>query len=145
MNRKELLDKLCSMKDPWAECCNIEVQRPSSYNDGSTITLEPGVNFFALALECFGIMSIWSCEGHPGGFYITFDAPYPTALHLSGVGFFNYEILYQNGWKLRLDTHADSVEDRKSALTHAAEHWVRKLLKPLQEQLENIEVEEKAA
>src|SRR6266436_3022740 len=39
---------------------------------GSRETIDPGVNFFILGLRHLGATTLFSCEGHPNGFYIVF-------------------------------------------------------------------------
>ena len=45
------------------------------YRGYAPADLEPGVKFFVLMLEQAGCETMYSCEGHPGGFYIVFRAP----------------------------------------------------------------------
>jgi hypothetical protein len=63
-------------------------------------TLEPGVNFFVAMLNQMGCDTYFSCEGHPGGFYIMFRAPYKLALRISRVGYFHYSIHEKETWMM---------------------------------------------
>lgn len=87
--------------------------------------LDPGVNFFVLMLERMGLSTHYSCEGHPGGFYVTFRGPYDAALAIKEAGFFNVEIEGPDYWSIRL--HGEEEEDiereRVDSLRWAADAW----------------------
>jgi hypothetical protein len=61
--------------NPWDAAKSVPVIR-GHYD------LEAGVKFFVLMLEKLGAVTEFSCEGHPHGFYITFEAPYELAWRL---------------------------------------------------------------
>ena len=83
--------------------------------------IDRGVNFFVLMLEKLGLRTRYSCEGHPRGFYIVFDASYEDALKIHSVGFFKVEVVSCNIWSIRGDF--DSERDKSRFLRHAAEQW----------------------
>jgi hypothetical protein len=92
-------------------------------------TLDPGVNYFVEKLESLGCKTYYSCEGHPGGFYVVFRAPYNVARAISAVGYFNVEIENTMGrrnrrnlWSLRLGP-VTSEDDRDVSLRYASEDW----------------------
>ena len=90
------------------------------------IKLDPGVNYFILALDRLGCRTVHSCEGHPNGFYIHFAAPYRTALKIAGAGYFGVGIEWAEFWSLRI--HADVTPRRKvDILRWAAQAWEKKL------------------
>lgn len=87
--------------------------------------LEPGVNFFVLALEQYGATTHYSCEGHPTGFYVLFEADYALAMQIQAAGYFSVEIEGENLWSIR--TRAVDEEQKNHVLTHAAEAWAKHL------------------
>src|SRR3989344_9508343 len=72
--------------------------------------LDPGVNFFVLILEKLGLPTYFSCEGHPDGFYVTFDAPYKKALRIKQCGFFAVEVEREGHWSIRIHMEHDDRE-----------------------------------
>ena len=54
--------------------------------------LERGVNFFVLALESAGAKPLWSCEGHPRGFMVGFNAPVALAERIVAAGYFRVSL-----------------------------------------------------
>lgn len=97
--------------------------------------LEPGVKYFVLALERLGATTTWSCEGHPYGFYIVFQAPELLARVLDALGFFTIALCNQ-GWRLSLEGNEVGAlrggieftdEHRRRCLRQAAEAWEHKL------------------
>lgn len=63
--------------------------------------LDPGVNYFVLMLAQMGLPTHYSCEGHPGGFYITFNASYEQALAIQEIGYASVEIEGNDYWSIR--------------------------------------------
>jgi len=91
--------------------------------------LDTGVNFFVLALEALGAKPRFSCEGHPTGFYVAFEAPYELALEIEGAGFFTVQIERLNYWSIR-KTNTEQMSEATEAekvrtLRWAVEAWVR--------------------
>lgn len=98
---------------------------------GESVEIERGVNFFVLALEALGAQTRASCEGHPTGFYIVFDAPYELVLNLAAAGYFTYEAnMHRNVWALRWEHGEQSALDRggeplkQDALRFIAHVWM---------------------
>jgi hypothetical protein len=98
--------------------------------------IDPGVNFFVQALEALGATTLFSCEGHPTGFYIAFSANYELAKEISQAGFFTVEIsdTAPNTWVIRKrGTEANPVNrvkgyteaDKERTLRWAAEAWIK--------------------
>jgi hypothetical protein len=98
-------------------------------------TLDRGVNFFIIALEELGVQTIWSCEGHPKGFYIIMFAPYELALALTGIGFFTFAIAGKDCWRISIGHHerrefsTDVVaeKEKRQCLRLAASAWLNRL------------------
>jgi hypothetical protein len=77
-------------RNPWDRAKRLEVVRGNApYPPGP---LEDGVKFFVLQLEQLGCTTLYSCEGHPAGFYIMFRGPEPTARAVARCGFFRVEL-----------------------------------------------------
>ncbi|MDO8415188.1 MAG: hypothetical protein Q7S87_03130 [Agitococcus sp.] len=121
---------------PWDLAKRQVLTRNSSVaGDTRCEALDPGVNFFVLALEALGATTRFSCEGHPYGFYVAFDADYDLAREISRAGFFTIEIS-GNGideWVMRKSgTEANPLKrangyteaDKARTLRWAAEAWV---------------------
>lgn len=93
--------------------------------------LDRGVNYFVLQLEKLGARTIASCEGHPFGFYIYFEASYDVVLKINQAGFFQIQVDSQNRWILCLercengDDQGASWNERKKrqTLRWAATNW----------------------
>jgi hypothetical protein len=64
--------------------------------------LEPGVRFFVLMLERLGCTTLFSCEGHPDGFYVSFQGPPEVARAVEACGFLTVS-LHGAGYRLSLD------------------------------------------
>ena len=100
---------------------------------GKPITLEPGVNFFVEALERSGAKIRFTCEGHPHGFSIVFDAPYAMALSVINSGFFGIAMMREkNRWSLNMRGNEEGIkhengeftfDDRNDILSSASECW----------------------
>lgn len=118
----------CRTGNPWAACCALQVERecPPVYPKAP---LDPGVNFFVLALEFLGLKTSYSCEGHPRGFYVTFHASYAMARSIKAAKYFLVEIEGDDYWSIRLSETTGtrrkySDDDRIRVLSGAARSWV---------------------
>jgi hypothetical protein len=92
--------------------------------------LDTGVNFFVLALEALGAVTRFSCEGHPTGFYVAFEASYELALEIHSAGFFTVEIEGPNYWSIRKTNSERMSEGNHEAnkvetLRWATDAWLR--------------------
>jgi len=121
--------------NPWDRAKKIKVLR--SAPGYPLADLEPGVKFFVLMLEQLGATTLYSCEGHPRGFYVMFTAPYETALHVSACGYFTVEICRHVMWTMRLSERQRIHSHRRKAqlLRRAATEWeyqLGKLKVPIQ-------------
>lgn len=107
-------------ENPWEAAKAISVVRDDYFQP---LRLDPGVNFFVLALNALGVKTKFSCEGHPNGFYITFYAPERTAREISAARFFHVEIENEpNYWSLRLCEQGTKAAQKKT-LSWAAQAW----------------------
>ena len=91
--------------------------------------LDPGVNFFVLALEALGATPQFSCEGHPRGFYVLFGASYELALDIKSAGYFSVEISGPGTWSIRkesaeFDMGPNPEQEKANILRAAAAHWL---------------------
>jgi hypothetical protein len=114
---------------PWDICAQQRLTRTNGAF-GHEEPLDPGVNFFVLALEALGAKPKFSCEGHPTGFYVAFNADYALAQEISGAGYFSVEISGENYWAMRTrETPMDDEEycdaHRVRKLRWATEAWIR--------------------
>lgn len=109
--------------NPWDKAKKIKVLR--SAPGYRLADLEPGVKFFVLMLEQLGATTLYSCEGHPRGFYVMFTAPYETALHVSACGYFSVEICRHVMWTMRISERQQIHSQRRKAqlLRRAAINW----------------------
>lgn len=99
----------------WDDAADLKVYRGGE-------KLDPGANYFVLMLDQLGLPTHYSCEGHPGGFYIMFDAPYEKVLELKAAGYFTVEVEGENRWSIRM--HIDhSPAQHVDALRWAADAW----------------------
>lgn len=74
--------------------------------------IDRGVNFFVLALEALGAAPRASCEGHPTGFYIVFDAPYALALEIQRIGYMSVELTREAGvWRMDLHLNEAGIQN----------------------------------
>lgn len=113
---------------PWDRAKTTVLTRVGSF--GQQQPLDPGVNFFVLALEALGARPRFSCEGHPLGFYVAFEAPYELALQIHGAGFFSVEILGPDYWAIRKTNTEHMAEghsevEKARTLRWAADAWAR--------------------
>jgi len=106
-----VLDDLFNRHDTaWDRACLEKVVRPYG-GDGDDCLVEPGVNFFVLALERLGATTLCSCEGHPHGFNVIFRASHELAKRIAQHRGLTVEIFYGwrvdgNVWRLTLDDSA---------------------------------------
>lgn len=107
-------------KNIWDEMAKLEV-----YRDGEK--LDPGVNYFVFMLDQMGLRTLYSCEGHPGGFYVTFVAPYETALKIKNAGFFSVEIEGENYWSIRRHMPVEDEREVVDAMRWATDSWEKRL------------------
>jgi hypothetical protein len=75
----------------WDHAGRLDVVRGNSHDEPAN--LEPGVKFFVLMIEQLGGKTLYSCEGHPDGFYVTFQAPHALALRIARPGYLDVSIV----------------------------------------------------
>lgn len=121
--------KIPAADNPWDRAARLQLTRTNAVF-GNPEPIDPGANFFVLALEALGAKTRFSCEGHPTGFYVAFEAPYDLAAKVKSAGFFSVEIEGQNQWSMR-KTNAEwmpqkphSEADKAQILRWAADAWV---------------------
>lgn len=108
----------------WKKAKNLKVWRESPCkNPAYAGHLEPGVNFFVLALEQYGAITHYSCEGHPNNFYVLFRADYTLATRIQAAGYLRVEIEGENLWSIRCNF--DDEETKTRVLTYAAKAWTK--------------------
>jgi hypothetical protein len=129
-------------KNPWDAAKSRTVIRGNHLYDPGPI--EPGVKFFVLMLEQLGCTTVWSCEGHPAGFHITFRGPPEIARAIVMCGYFAVAIEDditangRNGYQLNLVEYENRAaywpdrkpwddEQRIEILRKAATAWVKYL------------------
>lgn len=116
---------------PWDEAKAFPVIRGNHIYEAGP--LEDGVKFFVLMLEQLGCTPMFSCEGHPEGFGISFVGPEKIARTIARCGWFTVELDRASGdgaYSMRLG--ADSrrspepwnEELRVECLRDASEAWV---------------------
>jgi hypothetical protein len=74
----------------WDIACKLEVCREAPNNHAYPMgPIDPGINFFVLALEELDAATEYSCEGHPETAYVSFKAPLRLGkdIHLTGTFF----------------------------------------------------------
>lgn len=115
---------------PWDRARKLAIRRSDPigiYNE----EIDPGVNYFVLMLEQLGATTEYSCEGHPNGFYVVFNAPLSLALDIRACGFFSVELEGKSLWSIRVNRIMRDETDRTTLLRLAAIQW-EKRLGPLQ-------------
>jgi hypothetical protein len=125
-----------SLNHPWDRAAATVLTRANG-TWGEKEAIDVGVNFFVLALEALGAKPRFSCEGHPAGFYVAFEAPYELALEIAKAGYFTVEIASNNSywnipdyWSIR-KANAERMEQpyteeaKASTLRRAADAWLR--------------------
>jgi hypothetical protein len=90
--------------------------------------LDAGVNYFVLALEQAGATTLFSCEGHPTGFYVAFEASYDLARRIASAGFMDITIR-GDGWRAAFPTESlwQNERHKRRTLRWAAGAWERTL------------------
>jgi hypothetical protein len=108
--------------------------------------LEPGVKFFVLMLERLGCETVFSCEGHPDGFYVLFRGTEAAARAVASCRFFDVRVVdyrhsaepefasMTDAWRLSpwggdrpgyWSNYPDPEAARVSFFRRAAESWVK--------------------
>jgi hypothetical protein len=110
---------------PWDEAAKLEIIRYDYRPEGERI--DPGVNFFVHRLEALGANPKFSCEGHPGGFYVLFEATYELAMSLEQCGFFTVALASRphakDWWRISFNVQPSSEAEKRQTLRWAAEAW----------------------
>jgi hypothetical protein len=110
--------------NPWDLARKIEVIRGSDLCPPKA--LEPGVRFFVLMLEQLGCKTFFSCEGHPAGFYITFNGRIAIARRIVRCGFMTVMVEW-DGYRMSLSVERlvgiPTTKVRNGFLRAAAESW----------------------
>lgn len=109
----------------WDAACKLVVERVSPCGIYSG-PVDPGVNYFILMLEQLGARTLYSCEGHPNNFYVSFEAPLRVAEKIRECGYFSIELEGHNAWSLRINRPIEEKE-RLYILSFAASSWEQKL------------------
>lgn len=97
------------INNPWDEA-GRKVLRRVNPSTGKLENLDRGVNYFIIALEALGARTLYSCEGHPFGFYISFEGSYELAIQVQKAGFFQVEVEERNCWSLRLGRNETGLD-----------------------------------
>lgn len=97
---------------------------------GDLEPIDAGVSFFVVMLEALGAKTSFSCEGHPTGFYVAFEAPYELANQIKLARYFEVEILGENYWAMRKSAVEHmlprySEAQKRQHLARASEAWMR--------------------
>ena len=127
--------------NPWKDTCSFILYRcPGPPLPRIPEPLDPGVNFFVLALEHLGAKTLFSCDGHGRlkQFYVMFKAPYKLACAVARVGYFEVELSKRPGvfsLRCRMDplrciskkntprTKETRQKEWATLLTYAAHAW----------------------
>lgn len=99
----------------WDQAGQLEIRRGNE-------KLDPGVNYFVAKLDELGVITCFSCEGHPNGFYVFFGGAYEQALRIRGAGYFSVEVEGENHWSIRIHKE-ESEPERVDHLRWAAAAW----------------------
>lgn len=111
--------------NPWDLARKIEVIRGNYLYPPKA--LDPGVRFFVLMLEQLGCKTFYSCEGHPTGFYITFNGRIAIARRIVGCGFMTVTV-ESDGFRMSLSVEQlveISTRDRNGFLRTRRKAGVR--------------------
>jgi hypothetical protein len=109
----------------WARAARTRCVRKTVFGDFDLI--EPGAVWFIEWLEQHGAKTIFSCEGHPHDFHVTFRGSYEIAHALAGVENLDVYVFRSKSypekdqWKMELSYWPDSREERDKALRKLAE------------------------
>lgn len=107
---------------PWDQAKRRLLKRRNNLSRDPQM-LDRGVNYFVLQLERMGIRTVWSCEGHPAGFYICFHATYEQALRIKSHGYFTVEVEGMCYWSMRFSRPHKTTRERNFSLRLAAAAW----------------------
>lgn len=115
-------------KNAWDTACKLTLHRRDPDGRG-LVPLEPGVNYFVLALERMGARTRYSCEGHPSGFYVMFHSSAKVARQVS-------ELVYPMEVKI-CPTWSDAYVLRLAHIPHPATDdyrvtWLRLMAKKIE-------------
>lgn len=144
MSNPRELQIIQTAEKPWDAALKFRLLRysPMPMTGGTPELMEPGVNFFILALEALGCTTYFSCEGHPTGFYVAFDAPLEIADRIQRCGWLSVE-RHNQRWIIRLPDSSIEAGSNKviriraetarkyRLLRQVAKAWQKKLLEPL--------------
>lgn len=112
----------------WDYACAFDViRKPPKHPFFEAEKIDPGANYFVLMLEQLGAVPHFSCEGHPNGFYVVFEAPMALANRVRACGYFSVELEGRNKWSIRTRYDLNDEATRKSVLRGAAESWHQNL------------------
>lgn len=116
--------------NPWDEARRRRILLADTLT-GMPVAIDRGVNFFVRALSNAGARTLFSCEGHPKGFYVLFEAPLELAQLIRTLGFFTVELegsgpLHPK-WSIRLPEvpWTETTRSKRRRLRWAAKAWVR--------------------
>lgn len=111
-------------KTDWDAACRVRMVRPNVF--GGNDLVEPGAAWFVQWLESVGCRSLFSCEGHPAGFYVDFEGPYEVAHALAGLSRVEVSIFRSgllngpNLWRMTLNGRPKTKADRDEVLRELA-------------------------
>ena len=122
-------------KRPWDDAAKLAVIRYCR-TSGDNVELERGVNFFIQTQEYLGAHTLYSCEGHPRGFYILFDADWDLAYDIACAGYFEVMMAAphhpKNRWHLCFGHNVRNASfaerDKRRLLRAAAKAWQKEFL-----------------
>jgi hypothetical protein len=87
--------------------------------------IDPGCNFFIAAIRLLGGRTMYSCEGHPEGFYLLVEGPYKLALRLHLLGTYSVGLVERNRWVLRREVEVPARYVNR-AFRWAAARWLNR-------------------
>jgi hypothetical protein len=87
--------------------------------------IDPGCNFFIAAIRLLGGRTMYSCEGHPEGFYLVVEGSYKLALRLHLLRPYSVRLTGFNRWVLRRDVEVPA-RYAKRAFRWAAARWLNR-------------------
>ncbi len=90
-----------SSPNPWVAAKKRKVAR-GNFLFTEPEDMEDGVKFFILMLEKLGCTTVWSCEGHPEGFHVSFHGPAAVVREIEACDVLDIE-LFQGGYSINLD------------------------------------------
>lgn len=128
----ERITQLANSERPWDDAKKFQLVRYDYRSEGEVI--DPGVNFFVLALEHLGARPEYSCEGHPQGFYIAFHASHDLVRRIDGIDdFFRVEVSSRGGyrpnfWAIRAPYGYNTERGKRYHLRKIAKLWQKELL-----------------